>query len=88
MWLELSRCSHCPGITLLIRSFSIPVARADRPNSARNGLVMLPSAIAIDGLSFGMYVNGSGIALEYFSVVPLIWFKASISTSASSRRSG
>ena len=49
---------------------------------------MLPSARAIDRWSSGMKVNGSGIALEYFSVVPVIWLRASISTSASSRRSG
>ena len=48
---------------MLSRSFSMPVARAGRPNKARNGLVMLPSAIATAGMSRGMYVNGSGIAL-------------------------
>ena len=42
------------GVGLLLRSFSMPVARAERPNSARNGLVMLPSPIATAGMSFGM----------------------------------
>ena len=36
----------------------------------------------------GRNVYGSGIALEYFSVVPVTWQMASISTSASRRRSG
>ena len=31
----------------------MPVARAERPNKARKGLVMLPSAMAIAGLSVG-----------------------------------
>ncbi len=50
MWLELSMCSHWAGTGLLLRSFSMPVARAERPNSARKGLVMLPSASAIAGM--------------------------------------
>ena len=49
---------------------------------------MLPSASAIERCSSGMNVNGSGIGLEYSSVVPVIWQSASISTSASSRRTG
>ena len=53
MWLELSMCSHWAGTGLLLRSFSMPVARAERPNNARKGLVMLPSAMAIAGLSAG-----------------------------------
>ena len=53
MWLELSMCSHWAGTGLLSRSFSRPVARAERPNNARKGLVMLPSAIAIGGLVLG-----------------------------------
>ena len=36
----------------------------------------------------GMKVNGSGMRLEYCSVVPLIWHNASINTSASNRRIG
>ena len=35
-----------------------------------------------------MNENGSGVSLEYFSPVPVIWHTASISTSASKRRSG
>ncbi len=47
---------------------------------------MLPSANSIERCSSGMKVNGSGMGLEYFSVVPVTWQMASISTSASSRR--
>ena len=65
MWLELSMCSHWAGTGLLLRSFSMPVARADRPNNARKGLVMLPSAMAIAGLSCGnvgeRLGNGAGV---------------------------
>src|ERR1035441_3520954 len=39
----------------------MPVARAERPNKARNGLVMLPSASAMAGWSAGMGVKGSGM---------------------------
>jgi len=35
-----------------------------------------------------MKVKGSGIGLEYCSVVPVIWLSASINTSASNRRTG
>ena len=58
MWLELSMCSHWAGTGLLLRSFSMPVARAERPNNARKGLVMLPSAMAIAGLSAGNIGEG------------------------------
>ncbi len=64
------------------------MSRAGRPNISRNGLVMLPSASAIARCPSGMKVNGSGILLVYSSVVPVTWQIASISTSASSRRSG
>ena len=47
-------CSHWAGTGLLFRSFSRPVARAERPNNVRKGLVMLPSAMAIAGLSAGI----------------------------------
>ena len=47
---------------------------------------MLPSASVIDRWFSGMKVKGSGMALEYDSVVPVIWQMASISTSASSLR--
>jgi hypothetical protein len=33
---------------------AMPVARAERPNRARNGLVMLPSAMATAGWFSGM----------------------------------
>jgi hypothetical protein len=33
---------------------------------------MLPSGSVMECLFSGMNVNGSGIALEYFSVVPVI----------------
>jgi hypothetical protein len=46
-----------------MRSASSPVSRPERPNNARNELVMLPSASATAGMSLGMYVNGSGTAL-------------------------
>ena len=49
---------------------------------------MLPSGSAIERSFSGMNVNGSGIELEYFSVVPVISHKASASTSASSWRTG
>jgi len=50
---EFSVSSHWAGIVRLFRSLSMPVARAERPKSVRNGLVMLPSAIAIAGISRG-----------------------------------
>jgi D-alanyl-D-alanine carboxypeptidase len=50
--------------------------------------LMLPSGNAIERWSSGMNVNGSGMALVYFSVVPVRRLSASINTSASSRRSG
>ena len=62
----------------LFRSDSRPVSRDERPNISRNGLLMLPSANSIDRRFSGMYVKGSGIGLEYFSVVPVIWQMASI----------
>ena len=70
MWLEFSRCSRWAAVGRLLRSDSRPVSRGGRPNISRNELVMLPSASAIDRWSSGMNVNGSGIGLEYFSVVP------------------
>ena len=88
MWLEFSRCSRCAAVGRLLRSDSRPVSRGGRPNISRNALLMLPSASAIARWSSGRNVNGSGMGLEYSSVVPVIWQMASISTSASSRRSG
>ena len=49
--------------------------------------IMLPSGRLIERWPSGKNVYGSGIALEYFSVVPVISQIASIRTSASSRRS-
>ena len=68
MWLEFSRCSACAAVGRLLRSDSKPVSRGGRPNSSRKELPTLPSARAIDRWSSGMNVNGSGMALEYFSV--------------------
>ena len=60
-------CSRCAAVTRLFRSDSRPVSRGGRPNSSRNGLVMLPSGRAIERCPSGRNVYGSGIALEYFS---------------------
>ena len=71
-------CSRWAGDGRLLRSDSRPVSRGGRPNISRNGLVMLPSASAIERRLSGMNVNGSGVSLEYFSPVPVIWQTASI----------
>src|ERR1039458_6762472 len=69
MWLEFSRCSRCPEVGRLLRSDSSPESRGGRPNSSRNALPMLPSGSAIERWPSGRNVNGSGIGLEYSSVV-------------------
>ena len=55
------------GVGVLFRSDSRPVSRGGRPNSSRNGLVMLASARQMERWSWGMKVQGSGIRLEYDS---------------------
>src|ERR1041385_2947582 len=88
IWLEFSRWSFWAALGVLLRSDSRLVARGGRPNKARKELVMLPSGNAVERWFAGIKVNGSGIGLEYFSVAPVSSSTASISTSASSRRSG
>jgi hypothetical protein len=88
MWLEFNRCSAWEAVRRLLRSASRPVSREGRPNCSRNELVILPSGRLMERWSSGMKVNGSGMALEYFSVVPVIWHRASMRTSASRRRRG
>lgn len=73
---------------LLLRSDSNPVSLGGRPNNSRNELVMLASGKATARKFSGTTVNSSGIALMYFSLVPVIWLIASIKTSASSLRIG
>ena len=78
----------CAAVRRLLRSDSRPVSRGGRPNSlqerAGDAAVGQGDRALVLGDEGERLGNGAGVLL----VVPVIWQRASISTSASSRRSG